>query len=921
MSVAKVILTYKRKRLSSCSVRAHGNTYADLSCENQADEHRNPCNGYISETQKRDVRILNCSLCGGIDNLLDCENCIQPYHLHCLERYQKRDACGKRMCPGCTSGEVHKSSIVEANKQSENSDIGQMVHGFIELPLIRVNEGNASEMAGENTSSDLDLQKSTNSMQRDSSSFLKPISLQNDRCTVGGSVSQSVDKKVDPLSMDKSNNLLSEKIEKNKLNTPLITFSRRLKRKAESDVIDTLSKLLVREGSMAGTESKPTCVSSYSYEATSLKSDSVKQSTHLKPTSHSYDGRLMFGGSEEKVTEKEDDCSPSKLARSSLETVILRAGEKTCTEEGMAVELPKTSEPNTSLPPEALTVKNTSEDSLVCPLNDGISSSYDASKSNQSVLPQFLASVDGDLLLTSSGLHSKVVPGKMEKLKVSHASLNPSVPTSVACIIDCNVTPESDVQELTMLAPPATSLVSSTTARNDASIVHEVSTRREVLEFFGTTVDRTREAQLNAWLPKYTSTSEEVIASRKGCEYTHVFSTENTPKNKCLQLFSEDITHDMFPMASTKPATTKSSAEQLATFALGSETNGLEQFPSKTSLFLGLSRPTEPMTECQTSRRRSTIHPFRPVTFGARHFIPNAEVQSLSNPKQQFLRHKILLDAINSRASALRGNRASSVDKFEPCSIMWSEDELDYLWIGVRRHGRGKWDAMLRDPRLHFSPCRVARDLAGRWELEQYKLLTRSYIPQDQCRKSQDFYVSAETQLSLGDVYAQKEDGYFKCNGDKPFATASKNYNTNYKMGNYSCGLFNGVDSKVMLRGDASTGGSLTDPMVKNSLPRWLKEATSTAPSRSLDPPFPDHYDPHRAPRNIIDNRLNRIAAGELQPSSTITHLSNFSTRRLGMTEVNGAYSCPSNKPYSLIVIDSDGSSEETISDEHNVRP
>ncbi|KAF2283012.1 hypothetical protein GH714_043435 [Hevea brasiliensis] len=28
----------------------------------------------------------------------------------------------------------------------------------------------------------------------------------------------------------------------------------------------------------------------------------------------------------------------------------------------------------------------------------------------------------------------------------------------------------------------------------------------------------------------------------------------------------------------------------------------------------------------------------------------------------------------------------------------WSEDELDFLWIGVRRHGRGNWDEMLRDP-------------------------------------------------------------------------------------------------------------------------------------------------------------------------------------------------------------------------------
>lgn len=53
----------------------------------------------------------------------------------------------------------------------------------------------------------------------------------------------------------------------------------------------------------------------------------------------------------------------------------------------------------------------------------------------------------------------------------------------------------------------------------------------------------------------------------------------------------------------------------------------------------------------------------------------------------------------------------------------WSEDELDFLWIGVRRHGRGNWDAMLRDPRLKFSKYKTTEDLAARWEEEQLKIL------------------------------------------------------------------------------------------------------------------------------------------------------------------------------------------------------
>ncbi|XP_073129649.1 protein CHROMATIN REMODELING 4-like isoform X2 [Henckelia pumila] len=53
---------------------------------------------------------------------------------------------------------------------------------------------------------------------------------------------------------------------------------------------------------------------------------------------------------------------------------------------------------------------------------------------------------------------------------------------------------------------------------------------------------------------------------------------------------------------------------------------------------------------------------------------------------------------------------------------IWLEDELDHLWIGVRRHGKGRWEAMLRDPRLKFSKVRTAEDLSTRWE-EELKIL------------------------------------------------------------------------------------------------------------------------------------------------------------------------------------------------------
>ncbi|GKC21860.1 chromatin remodeling 4-like protein isoform X1 [Tanacetum coccineum] len=53
----------------------------------------------------------------------------------------------------------------------------------------------------------------------------------------------------------------------------------------------------------------------------------------------------------------------------------------------------------------------------------------------------------------------------------------------------------------------------------------------------------------------------------------------------------------------------------------------------------------------------------------------------------------------------------------------WSEDELNFLWVGVRRHGCGGWNAMLEDPKLRFLRFRSAEDLAARWEEEQLKIL------------------------------------------------------------------------------------------------------------------------------------------------------------------------------------------------------
>ncbi|CAO2210347.1 unnamed protein product [Urochloa humidicola] len=99
-------------------------------------------------------------------------------------------------------------------------------------------------------------------------------------------------------------------------------------------------------------------------------------------------------------------------------------------------------------------------------------------------------------------------------------------------------------------------------------------------------------------------------------------------------------------------------------------------------------------------------------------------------------------------------------------SAPWSEEELDFLWIGVRRYGVNNWNAMLRDTRLRFSNSRMPEDLAKQWDKEQKKLLTSALGPAQPLHIADDYlsrascsgcskspFIGAQPDLSLGDIY------------------------------------------------------------------------------------------------------------------------------------------------------------------------
>ncbi|XP_077244441.1 protein CHROMATIN REMODELING 4-like [Tasmannia lanceolata] len=138
-------------------------------------------------------------------------------------------------------------------------------------------------------------------------------------------------------------------------------------------------------------------------------------------------------------------------------------------------------------------------------------------------------------------------------------------------------------------------------------------------------------------------------------------------------------------------------------------------------------------------------------------FLPNLGLQINGNPKQNEQarevpnmlglaqmqatysslpeNHKKVLNNIMMRTGSGTSNVLKKRLKVDP----WSEDELDALWIGVRRHGRGNWDAMLRDTKLKFSKYRTAYDLLERWEREQLKIFDGKAFKTPKSTKSTSF--------------------------------------------------------------------------------------------------------------------------------------------------------------------------------------
>lgn len=370
-----------------------------------------------------------------------------------------------------------------------------------------------------------------------------------------------------------------------------------------------------------------------------------------------------------------------------------------------------------------------------------------------------------------------------------------------------------------------------------------------------------------------------------------------------------------------------------------------EQMPT-VSLSLGLSLPVEH----ETGGCLSTLPLFN-LTSGTKDIVQDGLCQSSTNRKPLHLRHKAVLDNIVSKARA-SNERGKVQENYKPHPIMWSEEELDFLWIGVRRHGRGNWDAMLRDPRLRFSPLRVPWDLAERWEEEQLKLLKDS-VPHFMHPSTERAAAAAalqrnacfldpksgtwrqntmeETTLSPEDAFSYRESNPLKKSLARSFLQSNTavrslapnihsgraSYNNN--IDKFELGFFNSPGSSSISRENSySNDYPFNCSTAKNNLPQWLREAINTPPMSVEPNRSAEHcFDAGGKSGFLPQNQLSGLKTNEVHMSNA-SHYSTYSRRKYGTLKMNKSLEHHVSKQDNLIVIDSDTSSEETISDDHH---
>lgn len=596
---------------------------------------------------------------------------------------------------------------------------------------------------------------------------------------------------------------------------PLITFSRRSRHKKNVD------------GN--GMQEKSTVVEKYDLVA--VKSNSTTDNGCLLDLSTDLTGndsslRYCAASQEKKTSEDVDLRDVDSLSVPKIKLSEKVTNEELTTGSCILKDIPLISEASEKSPTDAVSHINNKQ--------------VDVSQSH-------VSAADESRIISSSVLESAKITNGTKRDESSLASFDLSKPPAESSsLVDCNLTLESsfNVQIDHNISENHRDSTEST-SRSNSIVLHECPSSGRVLDLLDERIGETSLSQAHC-VPARLFNSSHVSAPDLPSVST---GQSQTSKKNFLQLFPEDRLNDTLPLKNPIKETSFIHHQDRPSI-LTSNGKHLHFRSSTSSTPINLSLPIEIRNREPVPDLTGSQYPSDPVSL---------------------MRHKMMLDSIINKARAVNSKKRNFTDNFDFPNV-WSEDELDFLWIGVRRHGVGSWDSILRDPRLHFSSWRSPRELAEQWEEEQVKLLspnpsqTKHFKP---AKKYNPNFVE-EPQLSLG----------------------SKGRST------FQSSLINGPT--------VATNGNLT-----SNLPHWLREVVSYPPSRPVEPTaIPSvSYTGHSG----LMQWINQPFSG----SNRTIGMMNKMAPELQPPLVQPAAGLSISKPDEVIVINSDASSEETISDDH----
>lgn len=753
---------------------------------------------------------------------------------------QKRIPREKRLCSTCSgphhSGKPVQQRIQEPRRTRENnciegSEIGPIILRSHKV-LLKLNPGeNSSRKIGDcSPQVDASYEKKPDSTQMelypnaDSDSTCKATSTEG----IHGSHLQDTDRKSErsvctdlsterncasgyhpdvPFSKDchsENNNteykvkssIISSDSHPKKFSNPLITFSRRAKKKnvhgTDSPKLSEENRCLVKlsDGNFG--------IDSHQEASQKCNSDDKLPST-ISGTNPQHVGQ--------EIACKVRDCTFESEHLPSLHPKLDDVVKDHCTSKCMEISLTDVTLDSKQCETHnfATSIGAASETIL-----------FDASRKYESVTELDNISVGGSVaqLELSVTLPYAVNPGKQVSNEKVHASTNslsasnlsssnmlPSgMNSAIADLNCCKLSIDSGSEKLFDLANP-----SKQNPTNDNMVLCEEKRQKgrvlDLVEVLDEAVQETPHNKTQKDEDPCPITAEGGINHKRICDgkVSSVLSMNVSVRDSCQQGLSVDVRDEVVPLACMSKGTTTCADFQERTClpSPAIENNTCKESPTRTSLcphFLGLSLPMKIDTAADALTDSLSIPSLSSSFFKNTSHIHNQQSgwqdllgRSAPDVNSSSARHKQLLDNIVTRAGLLKERKSLSLEKVKGRSNQWSEEELDSLWMGVRRHGRENWDAMLRDPKLHFSEWRVAEDLAVRWDMEQSKLLngtlsrplrlskadghsaiSGTLSAEAETRSLYGIYgiehassfppLRAETELSLGDVYFKKEE-------------------------------------------------------------------------------------------------------------------------------------------------------------------